>query len=53
MRHRIDTISEGKLTVGSDIPYAPFEFGKAPDYKGFDVELVRGIAKRLEPRSSS
>jgi ABC-type amino acid transport substrate-binding protein len=45
---KFDTISEGKLTVGSDIPYAPFEFGQAPDYKGFDVDLVREIAKRLE-----
>jgi polar amino acid transport system substrate-binding protein len=44
----VETISEGKLTVGSDIPYAPFEFGRAPDYKGFDVELVREIAKRLK-----
>jgi ABC-type amino acid transport substrate-binding protein len=45
---QFDTISEGKLTVGSDIPYAPFEFGRAPDYKGFDVDLVREIGKRLE-----
>jgi ABC-type amino acid transport substrate-binding protein len=44
---QLDTISEGKLTVGSDIPYAPFEFGRAPDYKGFDVDLVREIGKRL------
>jgi ABC-type amino acid transport substrate-binding protein len=43
----LQTISEGKLTVGSDIPYAPFEFGRAPDYKGFDVELVREIGTRL------
>jgi ABC-type amino acid transport substrate-binding protein len=45
---QFDTISEGKLTVGSDIPYAPFEFGRAPNYKGFDVDLVREIGKRLE-----
>jgi ABC-type amino acid transport substrate-binding protein len=42
------TIQEGTLTVGSDIPYEPFEFGDAPDYEGFDVELVDAIAKKLD-----
>ena len=32
------------LTVGSDIPYAPFEFGSAP-YQGLDVDVVDKIAK--------
>lgn len=41
-------IAEGKLRVGSDIPYAPFEFGREPDYEGFDVDVVNEIAKRLE-----
>jgi ABC-type amino acid transport substrate-binding protein len=45
---QVETITEGKLTVGSDIPYAPFEFGRAPNYKGFDVELVNEIGKRLQ-----
>lgn len=44
---QFDTISEGKLTVGSDIPYAPFEFGREPNYKGFDVDLVTEIGKRV------
>ena len=44
----LDTLKSGTLTVGSDIPYAPFEFGRPPTYKGFDVELVRDIAKRLD-----
>jgi ABC-type amino acid transport substrate-binding protein len=44
---QFDTISEGKLTVGSDIPYAPFEFGREPNYKGFDVDLVTEIGQRL------
>jgi ABC-type amino acid transport substrate-binding protein len=46
-----DTIVAGKLRVGSDIPYVPFEFGQAP-YRGFDVDVVREIGKRidLEPR---
>ncbi len=43
-----ELVSEGTLTVGSDIPYAPFEFGKAPDYEGFDVDLVNEIADRLD-----
>lgn len=42
-----ELINEGTLTVGSDIPYAPFEMGKAPDYTGFDIELVNDIADRL------
>jgi len=43
-----DTIKEGTLTVGSDIPYAPFEFGRPPEYEGFDIDLVNEIGKRLE-----
>ncbi len=42
-----ELITEGTLTVGSDIPYAPFEFGKAPDYNGFDIDLVNDIAHKL------
>jgi ABC-type amino acid transport substrate-binding protein len=41
-------IQDGQLKVGSDIPYPPFEFGRAPDYKGFDVDVVNEIAKRLD-----
>jgi polar amino acid transport system substrate-binding protein len=41
-------IQEGTLTVGSDIPYAPFEFGNQPPYKGIDIDLVNEIAKRLD-----
>ena len=38
-----------KLTVGSDVPYPPFEeFGKTKtEFKGFDVELVEAIAKKI------
>jgi polar amino acid transport system substrate-binding protein len=37
------------LTVGSDVPYPPFEeFGKTKsEFKGFDVELVEAIAKKI------
>ena len=44
----LDTIAQGELRVGSDIPYAPFEFGRAPDYQGFDIDIVNEIAKRLD-----
>lgn len=37
----------GTLTVGSDIPYPPFEQGKAPNYTGFDVELLETIAQNV------
>jgi ABC-type amino acid transport substrate-binding protein len=45
---KFSTIKSGTLTVGSDIPYKPFEFGDAPNYQGFDVELVQAIAKKLD-----
>lgn len=35
------------LTVGSDIPYPPFEQGKAPNYEGFDIELMEAIADKI------
>jgi polar amino acid transport system substrate-binding protein len=44
----LNTITEGTLTVGSDIPYPPFEFGRAPDYEGFDVDIVNAIAKKMD-----
>lgn len=40
-------IKPGTLTVGSDIPYPPFEQGSAPGYAGFDIDLIDGIAKKL------
>ncbi|MDQ2700229.1 MAG: ABC transporter substrate-binding protein [Actinomycetota bacterium] len=42
-----ELITDGTLTVGSDIPYPPFEFGKAPDYDGFDIDMVNAIAKKI------
>ncbi|MFN2388146.1 MAG: transporter substrate-binding domain-containing protein [Actinomycetota bacterium] len=43
------TLTEpGHLTVGSDIPYPPFEFNEETGaLTGFDVDLVREIAERL------
>lgn len=43
-----ELITAGTLTVGSDIPFPPFEFGKAPDYDGFDIDLTNELAKDLE-----
>jgi polar amino acid transport system substrate-binding protein len=37
----------GALTVGSDIPYPPFEQGRAPNYTGFDVELMEALAENI------
>jgi ABC-type amino acid transport substrate-binding protein len=35
------------LTVGSDIPYPPFEQGKPGNYTGFDIELIDAIAEKM------
>jgi len=35
------------LTVGSDIPYPPFEQGKSGSYTGFDVELMEAIGEKI------
>ena len=43
-----ETIEEGVLTVGSDIPFPPFEFREGGELTGFDVELVEELATRLD-----
>lgn len=44
----VKTRDEGKLTVCSDIPYAPFEFNDdSGDVVGVDADLIRGIAEGL------
>ncbi|MDQ1438869.1 MAG: polar amino acid transport system substrate-binding protein [Acidimicrobiaceae bacterium] len=43
----LKTVQAGKLTVCSDIPYAPFEYQENGDLKGIDVDLVRAITGRL------
>ena len=42
------TLKEGVLTVGSDIPYPPFEFRKGGKLIGLDMDLINEIASRLE-----
>lgn len=46
----LDLVTDGSLTVCSDVPYAPFEdFDEGSDlgYKGFDVDITNAIAKGL------
>ena len=43
----VTTIEDGKLTVGSDIPYPPFEFKKGGELQGLDIDLMDEIASRL------
>ena len=42
-------VKEGTLTVGSDIPYPPFEFNdeSSGELTGFDVELIRAVSERM------
>lgn len=40
-------LTEGTLTVGSDIPFIPFEQGDPPDYEGFDIDLINAVAENL------
>lgn len=47
----ISTIADGKLTVCSDIPYAPFEEedASAPSgFSGFDIDVMQFIADGLD-----
>ncbi|MDQ3612157.1 MAG: basic amino acid ABC transporter substrate-binding protein [Actinomycetota bacterium] len=37
----------GKILVGSDIAFAPFEFVEGGQNKGFDIDLMNEIADRL------
>ena len=41
------TEDEGILTVGSDVPFPPFEFREGNELTGFDVDLMEEIASRL------
>ncbi|MBO8180188.1 MAG: basic amino acid ABC transporter substrate-binding protein [Archaeoglobus sp.] len=46
---QIKLVEPGYLTVGSDIAYPPFEFTdeKTGEYTGFDIDLMKEIAKRM------
>lgn len=40
-------IQDGTLTIGSDIPYPPFEQGDPPEYTGFDIDLINAVAEKM------
>lgn len=42
-----ELVDEGKLTVCSDIPYAPFEFEEDGELKGVDIDLMEAIADEM------
>jgi polar amino acid transport system substrate-binding protein len=44
---QFSTLDEGMLTVGSDIPFPPFEFEEGGELTGFDVDLTEEIGSRL------
>ena len=43
----LNLITDGTLTIGSDIPYPPFEQGRPPDYEGFDIDLINAVADKM------
>jgi len=40
-------VTEGTLTVCSEIPYEPFEFEADGQYTGFDVDMMQAVADEL------
>ncbi len=45
-------MTEGSLTVCTDMPYEPFEYELDGQPAGFDVDLVAEVAKRLDVESA-
>lgn len=43
----VTTLEEGILTVGTDLPYPPFEYREGGELTGFDVEILDEIASRI------
>ncbi|GAA1343694.1 basic amino acid ABC transporter substrate-binding protein [Arthrobacter roseus] len=46
--NELGLVEAGSLTVCSDIPYAPFEFEEGGEYTGFDIDLIREVAKGMD-----
>jgi ABC-type amino acid transport substrate-binding protein len=44
----VTTIEDGVLTVGSDIPYPPFEYREGGQLVGLDIDLIKEIGTRLD-----
>jgi len=57
LKPKVATLKRGILQMGSDTTYPPFENGQGKKIVGFDVDLARAIARklnlRLEVRSTS
>ena len=43
----VDLVSDGKLTVCSDMPYKPFEFEEDGTTTGFDYDIVSAMGEQL------
>jgi ABC-type amino acid transport substrate-binding protein len=43
----LTTLEEGILTVGTDMPYAPFESREGGEVVGFDADIINEIATRI------
>jgi polar amino acid transport system substrate-binding protein len=46
-----ETVQSGVLTVGTEIPYPPFEYREGSELTGFDVELLDAMAEELDLRT--
>jgi polar amino acid transport system substrate-binding protein len=44
---QVTTLEEGILTIGTDLPYPPFEYREGGEMAGFDVDVMEEIASRL------
>jgi polar amino acid transport system substrate-binding protein len=44
----LELVQPGTFTVCSEIPYKPFEYEEDGEFTGFDIDLSREIAERLE-----
>jgi polar amino acid transport system substrate-binding protein len=47
---QVSFVEDGFLTMCTDAPYEPFEFKRGGEYVGFDVDLVREIAKGFDAK---
>jgi len=43
----IETLTDGKIIVGSDTAYPPFEFVEDGETVGFDVDIVKAVGEKI------
>src|SRR4051812_11900570 len=48
----VDLVADGKLTVCTSLPYAPFEVNRADDVVGLDIDLMDLVAAKLGAETS-